>query len=475
MKSKISLKQFNDEIENQLFKLNLESLKEIIKSISKDIKPIERKYFLEKLSLSPSKKIIIDNSILEEIDSLIEIVKSRFEEEPEWDDYDMEDPSPDADLVNEISLMFDKVNAVFDYGDFQTARKAYEKLFSILELEDEYGTGIDSYDLENVDLKEIRARYFRSLYLSFHEKERIKILIEKMEKMHSFFSQTLPSIKEIIEISNVTLVDWNIFLDLWIDTLKKENKKCTNAWLREAVFLKEGILGLKKLSQFNGIKNPRVFYELVQVLKDKNKLQEALNEAEKALLVLSDNLPIRAAIADQMQELALKLQNNEVFYKAQWISFQEKPTLKKMIEIFNSNSKNTDKFIMDKVVKILESRILEKNDFNFINVWEADDFESPPYVKKSLLLHGYFFSNKIFSAFHLVSKEKELGWDYGEQLQPIFIAVCFFQIMRVKKLEESSKNFQKFWEHCFSSSKYCNLYNNNNYKKFYNSESVRIS
>ena len=151
MVSTISLKKFNDEIEDQLSILNLNSLREIIKSFANEVKPTEREDFLSKLSFSSSKKVVIDDDILEEIDGLTEMIESRFEEEPDWSDYeyDVEESGPDADLVEEISLMFDRVNAVFDYGNVQIARKAYEKLFSLLELEDEYGRSIDAYDLEN--------------------------------------------------------------------------------------------------------------------------------------------------------------------------------------------------------------------------------------------------------------------------------------------------------------------------------------
>lgn len=459
----ISIKKFNDEIENQLSELDLHSLRKIIKSFANEVKPIGRKEFLEKLSFSSSKKLVIDDDILEEIDGVKEVVESRFAEEPDWDDYDydVEDPGPDEDLVEEISTMFDRVNAVFDYGNIKVARKAYEKLFSILELDDEYGRSMDSYDLENVDLKEIRARYLRSLYLSFSGEERVKMLMEKMKKMHSFFPQEPPSIQEIIEISSSSLPDWNEFLDLWISILKKENSKCTNAWLREAVFLKEGIFGLKKLSQSHGLNNPRIFYELVQALKDKNQMQEALDEAENAISILPENLPIRASIADQIEELAQKLKNDKAFCNAQWISFQEKPTLKKLIKLFN-NEKECE-IMMEKAVAVLENQILEKSNDSILigDSWEKDDIETPSYFEKSLLLHGYFFAKKESASFNLVSKKKELGWSYGSQLQPIFIAICFFQIMPINKLREASKNFQIFWKYYFSSSKKWDIYQDN--------------
>ena len=362
MERRISLKKFNDEIEDRISILDLNSLREIVKSFSNEVKPTEREHFLAKFSSSPLKKEIIDDDILKEIDGLTEMIESRFEEEPDWGnyEYDVEEPGPDADLVEKISLMFDRVNAVFDYGNVQIARKAYEKLFSILELEDDYGRSIDAYNLENVDLKEIRSRYLRSLYLSFYEGARIKVLMEKMEKMRSFFPEELPSMQEIIEISNALLQDWTAFLDLWIVVLKKENSKCANAWLREAIFLKEGITGLKELSQSHGLKDPRIFYELVKACKDQNQLQEALDEAENALSVLPDGLPIRASIADQIQELAQKLQNDEAFCQAQWISFQEKPTLKKLIGLFEFNSGKARKLIMEKAVDVLESYISGK-------------------------------------------------------------------------------------------------------------------
>jgi len=453
MEKMVSLKKFKDEIEERLSVLDLSSLKELIKSFSDEVKPTAREEFLVKLFPSSTKEVVGDD-ILEELDGLREVIESRFEEEPDCDDYDydVEDPGPDADLVEKISLMFERVNSIFDYGNVKLARKAYEKLLNLFDLEDDYGRTISSYDLENVDLKEIRARYLRSLYLSLSGRERMRTLIEQMESLRSFSPGNPTSIEEIIEISREPLPRWSEFLEEWIAFLKQENGRCINAWLREAVFLKQGISGLKDLALSDGLKNPRVFYEIIQYFKNQNQIKEALDEAKKALSVLPEGLPIRAAIADQMLELSFLLNDNEALCQARWISFQEKPTLEKLLELFHTSDGKDRQVLMEKAVHVLEQDTSKRSyDSSLSDRWEIDDIETPSHPKKSLLLHAYFFSGKGSSAFNLIPQKEELGWSYGEQ--PIFIAVYLFQIIPALKISETSKSFQSFWRYSMGSSR----------------------
>lgn len=455
MESTISLKKFNDEIEEHLLALDTEALRSLVRSFADEVKPVGRGCFLSKLSPSCSRKVVLEDDILDEIEGLMETIESRFEEEPDWDDYDYdaEDPGPDADSVEAVSSMFDRVNAIFDYGDTALAREAYEKLFAVLDLEDDYGRTINAYDLEDIDLKEIRARYLRSVYLSLSREKVAPILIDKLQEMRSFFRPEPPSLSEIIEISSDPLPDWKVFLDAWMAFLKEQNDNCAKAMLREAIFLRDGAQGLKNLSKSQGLENPRIFYDLVNYYKSCGEEAHALSEAQNALSILPEGMPIRAAIADQIIDLVDKKNDDPSFFQALWITFQEKPTLKKLLELFIRNEGESRKDVMEKAVLVLDKRVKSGSSYkrNY-DTWENDNIESPSYPTECTLLHAYFLAENQRAAFDLVVGKKELGWSYGEHPQPIFLGLCFFQAMPIKQLGESPQSFQSFWKSYLSDS-----------------------
>ena len=177
-----------------------------------------------------------------------------------------------------------------------------------------------------------------------------------------------------------------------------------------------------------------------------------MNEAQNALLILPEGLPIRASIADQMIELSSLLNDDETLSQGRWITFQEKPTLEKLLELFHANDGEERQVLMNRAVDVLEHFTTSRS-FNsdFSDLWEPDDIETPSHPEKSLLLHAYFFSGKESKAFDLVPQKEELGWSCGEQ--PIFVAVCLFQALPALNIRDASGNFQSFWRHSLSSSR----------------------
>src|SRR5208283_3795862 len=99
-------------------------------------------------------------------------------EEPDWEYQDDEDPLCGyEEFIDPLVKIVDKVEAMFDYGHYVIARKAYEELFQIFYIEDDYGRGIRFYDLKDVDQNEAIARYFRSVYLTEKSDARVDTLL----------------------------------------------------------------------------------------------------------------------------------------------------------------------------------------------------------------------------------------------------------------------------------------------------------
>ncbi len=177
--SKMSIKTFTEEYTSILENKSAGELRAILTKMANDVDHDSRGDFIRKLSLVEEKRVQVDplvsgNEILDEIASLIEEIKEQGSEEPDWEEYDDEDSLGEyKQFVDTVENLFSQTNALLDDGHYQGARTAYEGLFSIFEIEDDYGRGIRSYDLETTTLDEVRSRYFRSIYMT--EKEIIEL------------------------------------------------------------------------------------------------------------------------------------------------------------------------------------------------------------------------------------------------------------------------------------------------------------
>ena len=240
--------------------------------MANDVDHGSRGDFIKKLSPVEEERIQIDplisgNEILDEIVSLVEEIEEQGSEEPDWEEYDDEDSLGEYEqFVNPMEDLFSQTNALFDDGHYQLARTTYERLFSIFEIEDDYGCGIRSYDLETTALDEVRSRYFRSIYMTEERDNRVVCLLEAMEKMSDSDFGGRPKLKDIVQISTTPLPEFQSFLEQVIQTTKTDLRPSHDAWFREATFLLHGLFGLQTLAKEEGYKRHRVFVDWIQAL-----------------------------------------------------------------------------------------------------------------------------------------------------------------------------------------------------------------
>ena len=91
---------------------------------------------------------------------------------------------------------------MFDFGNYPLARKAFDSIYTIFDIQDDYGRGISIHDLEKIDLDEIRAKYLHSIYLTEKPSTRVAHLLKAMielSQLDSYSSQ--PKLEDLINIS----------------------------------------------------------------------------------------------------------------------------------------------------------------------------------------------------------------------------------------------------------------------------------
>lgn len=451
MNKNISLKYFTEKYTQILQNSSADELRSILTEMANNVESKFRQDFLAKLSPVKQNKnepVSIESEILDKIKSTKANIVEKTKEEPEWDEYHDDEYSLAGfeEFINPLSDFFDKVEALFDYGHYEIARSAYEELFSIFDIDDDYGRGIRIYDLENTDLDEARARYFRSIYLTESPDKRVSVLLDLMEKLGNSDFQSRPKLNDIINISTNALPEFSQFLQGWIKATKGNSKPQYDSWHREATMLLHGAAGMETLAKSEGNKRHRVYVDWIQSLINEKNYKAALDIVNTAFKKLPKNLPIRAAIADLMIFCGEQLKDEKIKFDGLWFSFEAKPSLSKLIDLYNQCNSNNRLQRMRKAAELIDAHMNKSNKYNYERSWERDDIEVPAMLNTSLLLHAYFFSDENDKAFELAKKGKPLGWSTNDNPQPLFMA---YFLMRLTKQspENSPAILKKFWDY----------------------------
>jgi hypothetical protein len=290
MQDRISLKIFWEAIEARLAVSSIDDLRAILRGLANEIKPSERRYFLEKLNRETSPdptflQNISEAELLSDIDDLIREIQGEMSEVDEgdkysrWDGYFDEEDSlgPYEQFVESVETLFDRAHAAFYLRDFSLARKTYRKLFEeVIFLEDDYGRGIQTGDL-STDIVEARGRYLRAVYETEPLETRPEVIFDHLLETQSLTSHSaLPMLDDLIQITPRPLHDREAFFKAWILFLKHLDGDPADAWLREAVRISEGTPGLEKLARSRGAARPRIYLDWLTALQEAARFREVL-------------------------------------------------------------------------------------------------------------------------------------------------------------------------------------------------------
>jgi hypothetical protein len=462
--TRLSLKEFTEQYINILNSLSHDELKLVISAMAEETLPSERQKFLNKFlrynrheallstDNGNSENLIAtyEKDILDDIEALKEEIKSRGSDEPDWNDYDDEDAlSGYEDLVPEVSELLDKIEALYDCGNYTLAKTAYHELFAIFSIEDDYGRGIRIYDVADIDKGEVIAKALRSNYLS--ETSPYSRVITILMLIHEYCEYHRVTLKDLIGISIDPLPEFEQFLTLWINALNdavdlSDNNHILAPYndmlLREAVFLQNGISGLENLARSNGVNCPMVFLDWIDELIKVSDYNDAIAAANYALKVLAKDKPIRAAIADKLLYCGQQINNTDIVDSAAWISFAAKPDLTKLVVLFHQSVRSNQHALILSTINTIKHHI----DKPYKGAYYEE--ERPARPTQSLLMYAYLLSGEIAQAFNLAKVHKSLGWSYGENPQPVFISYCFMQMtlsasQSIDKLPPALQQFLK--------------------------------
>lgn len=455
---KVTLKGFWEAVERRLAACSAEDLRAILRGMARETPPTERQAFLDKLkaveeTADAVQQALRQEDLLADIDDLVhelraEMKRAEDREERYGDDYDEEDSlGPYEEFVAPLTALFERVEAVFDDGNLSLARAAYQKLFKVFDLEDDYGRGVRADDLENVDVSEARARSLRAVYETTPPASRPKVLLEQMQQAPSWVGSSRPMLDDLLQVSPKLLPDRETFFSDWIALLRKRTDREADAWLREAIRLSQGTEGLEALARAEGKQRPGAYLDWLAALEREGKHREVLAAAQGALQTLSARLPIRAAIADHLCVAAARLNETEVLRAGRWEAFLAKPTLARLLDLWDAASAEAERtgLMRQAAQHVKDSLAHPPRRGEMVEAWEdEDDLEAPAWVEKSVLAHAYLLAEEWDAAQQLAAREEVLGWSSSDN--PQGLVVPFFLVLLSGKTPAAlPSNLTQLW------------------------------
>lgn len=465
---KISLKSFWETVERRLAACSADDLRAILRTMARETPPAGRRSFLERLErvgkvALTAPQAIQQEDLLADIDDLAEEIAEAMagsdepEERYDWYEYDEEDSlGPYETFVEPLTGLFDRAQAAFDYGHLALARAAYEKLFELLGLEDDYGRGVGASDLAGVDIEEARARYLRAIYETEAPAGRPAALYGQMRQLRASLLGSFPLLDHLVQISPRPLPGWEQFLVAWIAFLRPQGAPSgsdADAWLREAVRLAEGTAGLESLARREGITRPRAYLDWFAALAQEAKYPELLAAAQEALQALPAQLPIRAAVADHLNAAAIQLNDTGALHFSRWEAFLAKPTLPRLLDLWESAAdaaeraalmRRADRHIQEYRARQSVHPAAIDRDVDDV-AGKVDNVESRVVAGEDLLAHVHLLAGDWEAAHRLVARANVLGWSSSSSAQGLVVAT-FLALLSGKLPGALPPNLAQIWQ-----------------------------
>lgn len=463
---KIPLKTFWEAVEQRLAACSAEELRAILRAMARETSPMGRRAFLDQLepveeTAIAAQQVIEQEELLADIADLAQELRTEMEGAEYWEErsgwgeyYDDEDSlGPYAEFVEPLVDLFDRTEAAFDYGQLPLARTAYEALFEILELEDDYGRGVQATDLTGVAIDEARARYLRAVYELEPPDRRPQALFEHMQQMHSGLLRRYLRLEDLIQVSPKPLPEREQFLADWIAFLRTQAGSEADAWLREAVRLSQGTPGLETLARTEGKARPRAYLDWFRALAQENKEQDVLLAAQEALQTLPERLPIRAAIADHLCTAAAALNETELLRAGRWEAFLAKPTLTRLLDLWDAMPAGEERTAqMHQAVQHVRAYLADPPGRQTEVSWDQDDLERPVWIDHSVLAHACLLAEELEAARQLAAGEKVLGWSHSSNPQGLVVPFFLILLSGRQSLVALPPNLAQLWNWGLSAS-----------------------
>ncbi|MCP4574773.1 MAG: hypothetical protein GY846_00595, partial [Deltaproteobacteria bacterium] len=325
-----------------------------------------------------------------------------------WDDPDVyedsgfDDEDPDYvsdDQMEDIAAFFSVAQSLFMDGKLEDARQVYDLLFDLVD----YVEGVTYFSSpEELDIREARANYSRSIFETVKPKKRLDPFVVAMAVFASspygsgrLYDEKFPLLQDVMDAREGLMEGFEAFLSEWKGILSRhENSSRAAFLLLEAVHLTDGIAGISRLARQWRNSQPRGYLFWLELLKKENKQADIIEIGKEALGAL-ENGPFREQVSEFLVDAA-KDQNDP-----------DALLFGKRERFFSSRSNQN---LLDLVGEATEQNSRDAEIEGVLRFFETGgkaDTDGVLYTKVLLM------AGKLEEAVSEAKNEKGLGWSYG--------------------------------------------------------------
>jgi hypothetical protein len=419
------MKPYLDTIAGYCNTLSNEELTDIIISFAKDVPTSGRVGFLEKLrSYLPDHGVEMVpeageiEQILNDIQALRESIEERIEsiedgsywdDRDDWEDDEYYDDNPDyvsEYQVEELETFFDDAGSLFLDDRLEDARKVYGAIFGLIS---DIKKQADYLYLNEIDIREARARYCRCVYETSDTNNRLDEFVAAMEIDASVphneneYDENYPMMQDVIDARPVEIEGMESFLLVWKEVLTERGTRGRHAvLLLETVNRLEGISGVSRLAKKWKNSQPQGYLFWLNILKEENDQKGIITVSTEGLKVLKEG-NFRESVAELMIDAAGKLNDAGhllIGKRERVFSHMSDQSLLDLVdEATKQNARNEE---LDTVI-------------NFFKARKSIDVDEKVLYVKTLLMSG-----KLDSAVAMAKNEKSVGWSYRSHAGVVF-------------------------------------------------------
>jgi hypothetical protein len=473
---KLSAKEFATQVESLLAECSPEQLRGVLRHLAGNVLPEERDRFLADLregrsaalsagaaSLSegvPQEELLAEIADLaHEMEAQAATVEDWLDQSRAWDD-EGETLGPYERFVEPLAQLFGRAGEAFARGELRLARQAYDRLFALLETEDDYSFGVRPADVVGVDLARARARYLRAVCETAAPGERLALLYEQMRRLgpgrpQSGLREGEPRWREPVKLADLVeaggrpLPEQSGLLRDWQAFLRGRNDPDADRWLREAVCLGEGTAGLAELARQEGKQRPRAYLDWVAALRAEGEHRAALAAANEALQALPPALPLRAAVADHLCASARALKDLSALQRGLWEAFAARPVLERLLDLWDGTPPAQRRERLGQAARHLDAFFTGPSRRTDTDVEEAPDGYGRPTA--SGRAHAHLLAGEPEAARALAERRDLLeGWRSPENAQGAVVPALLYLLSGEPVRPNVSRLFEQSLRRCWS-------------------------
>jgi hypothetical protein len=338
---RLSLRAFADRLEAQWEPTFPEQLRELVRHLARDIAPEKRSAFLATLDPEQTSAAILTLARSESLVPDVLVLKARQTSDMTRPGHHYRARREDNHNFQgaygkyrlELQSLFERTHAVFGLGKFELARDAYQELFEVLALKDDYGFGV--HRPAGLDQRAERGRYLRAVIEAAAPRAKARMLLMTARDLRErLWDAADLSLTEPFQVTPLEFEGKDEVLDALLKLLNEDVDRKSDRWLREVTRLRHGMRGLEALARTDGERRPRAWIDWLEMVSAEDNPAKILAAAKDALAGIGDGLNVRAIAADRLVRAAIALGDLQTGMLARWEAYRADPCTRRLMDLW---------------------------------------------------------------------------------------------------------------------------------------------